>query len=383
MQHTISIEVLKGRAALEGIASEWRDLAGDAAPESVFLRPAWYFAWLEAFPASAITTFTARRQGKLIGLLPMARVRSDARGLYLNRVAPLAPGLTDYQGPLVAPEWTAEALPLLLDAAIRHFGRWSVFWWPNVPADAPALEVLRSYFSARNMPSREEYEVAPRIPFAGESFADVEKHWTSSHRKDVRRQKKRLEEQGPVSVWMPSSVEEATPVLDQFFDVHDRKWLDQGFPGIFDTRNRKYFHAILRHLWGNGLHFSTLRCGSIDVSYQFGFHSGGWLLWYRPSYRREFQVYSPSKIHISMLMEEGFRQGWRGFDFLLGEEPYKLQWASEKRQVVSIHTAPSRFSPAYFYFSTAKPYLRQRFALSLLRWKAKLKKLTSPPSPAE
>ena len=109
--------------------------------------------------------------------------------------------------------------------------------------------------------------------------------------------------------------------------------------------------------------------------------------WYRPSYLREFQVYSPSKIHIAMLMEQGYKAGWKGFDFLLGEEGYKLQWAPSRRRVVSIHATSSRFSPAYFWFSTGKPWLRDRAAASLMRWKAKWLRWRNPvvsnTSPAE
>jgi len=246
-----------------------------------------------------------------------------------------------------------------------------VYWFPNVPATDPGLAVLRSYLDAHHMPFVEERETAPRLRLGGVDFATAEQAWPASHRKDVRRQRKRLAERGPVSLWQPSSIEEAEPVLAEFFRVHDEKWLAQGFPGMFhDPALRRYFQSILRRLWRRGACFSTLRCGSIDVSYNFGFFSGGWIQWYRPTYRSEFGVYSPSKIHIAMLIEEACRMGWTGFDFLLGAEGYKTLWCNDEVEVLNIHAGFHQWAPAYFWFSRGKPLVRSRFQSTFFRVRA-------------
>jgi len=127
---------------------------------------------------------------------------------------------------------------------------------------------------------------------------------------------------------------------------------------------------------GKGLHFSTLRGANSDedVSYHFGFHSGGWLLWYRPSYSHQYQVYSPSKIHIQMLMERGCAEGWAGFDFLLGPEEYKKQWANEKLGVRTIVAGPQGNSLSYYWFSTGRPLLREKYAGKLLLLRGKIRR---------
>lgn len=365
----ISIQVHEGRSALTTLEPAWTQLLDQLSYARVFASPAWFQAWLDVYSPSKIAVVTAWRDGQMVGLLPVIRMRTDARGFFFSRVSPPAPGITDYQSPVVLPDAAAEALPALWDAQLRHFGS-SVQWWPNLPEDDPALDILKKYLARHGMPYYEEFEKAPYLSFAAESYTALEQNWTASHRKDFRRQRKRLEEIGPVSIWQPASAEEAEPILENFFTVHDQKWLDQGFPGIFsDPKTRAFFHAIRRRLFGKGLHFSTLRCGDIDVSYNFGFFSDGWMQWYRPSYRREFQVYSPSKIHIAMLMEQGYKAGGKGLDFLLGEEGYKLQWAPSRRRVVSIHAASSRFSPAYFWFSTGNHWLHDHGSKSLVPMK--------------
>jgi CelD/BcsL family acetyltransferase involved in cellulose biosynthesis len=241
----ISVEILKGAAALDAIPEEWERLVGDSFT-AAFSNPGWHLAWVDAFPQQRIAVVTARDEGRLVGILPLARFRTDARGLYFTEVAPLARG--DYLPPVVAPEYVATALPAMLDAAFAHFGRRGVFWWPNIPVTDPSVPVLREYFQAHKMPFVEDREVAPRLRLDGCDFAAAEKMWSSSHRIDVRRQRKRLAEKGPVSLWQPATYAEADAALTEFFKVHDDKWLAQGFPGRFqDPKQQQHFRAILSH----------------------------------------------------------------------------------------------------------------------------------------
>jgi len=367
----VSVQVSEGKEAIQAVADEWDRLV-EGSFAAAFSRPAWHLAWLDTFTPKRLVLITARLENRLAGVLPLVRIRTDARGLFFSLVAPAAPGITDYQPPIVDPATAAEVLPAMLDAALDCFGRRGVYWWPNVPADDPSLDLLRGYLTARHMTYVEERETAPRLRLPGETYSAAEQVWSSSHRIDVRRQRKRLAEQAPVSLWQPSTLAEAETVLAAFFQVHDRKWLAQGLPGRFQNASeRRHFESVLRRLWGRGLHFSTLRCGSQDVSYHFGFLSGGWLQWYRPTYLPEFAGFSPSKVHLALLVEEGYRAKWKGLDFLLGAEPYKLMWSNESAEVVSIHAGFHRWAPSYFWFTQGKPFVRKHLQLTyfhMLAW---------------
>src|SRR5579862_6168967 len=108
----ISVDVLEGRSALESIAGEWEELLGDSFTAS-FCQPAWHLAWLDAYRAGKIGLVTARQGNRLVGVLPLTRSRSDSRGLFFSRITPVAYG--DYQPPVVAPDFAAEAVPAMLD----------------------------------------------------------------------------------------------------------------------------------------------------------------------------------------------------------------------------------------------------------------------------
>jgi hypothetical protein len=300
-------------------------------------------------------------------------MRTDARGLFLPIVAPFAKG--DYQTPIVRPEHASTVIPEMLDAAVEHFRGNPTISLPNIPTDDPSLEIIRNYIRARGMPYYEETEFAPRLRVDGRSYEAVEKSWKKNHRTDVRRQKKRLaQELGSVTLWEPSTLEEAEEALQEFFVVHDDKWLAQGYPGRFGSeKERAHFQSMMRRLWGKGLAFSTLRCGDLDLSYHFGFQSGGWVQWYRPSYRHEYHSFSPGKVHAALVIQKLCDEGLEGLDFLLGAESYKRLWTNEMSEVVSLCTS-ARMSPAFLWFSKGKPFLRERYGTQLLRAKAQVQK---------
>ena len=372
---TLSIEVLRDESAQNAIAAEW-----DAAVPDTFTKTlsqsAWYFAWRDAFPPKRSIIVTAREDTRLVGVLPLAEVLTGIKGLYFSQITTFTGG--DYQTPMLVKGADPAVLTGMVDAALEHFGPGYVYWWANIPTCDPVAAILAAHLRSRGMPVSEEYRVAPRLAIFSRKYREIEASWSSNHRTDVRRQRKRLGALGAVSLWYPTDRAEAQALLEEFFLVHDEKWISQGQPGRFqDCRQRRHYCSIVNRLWGRGLHFSALRCGAVNVSFGLGLLSDGWVQWYRPTYRREYQNFSPGKVHIALLVEEASKSGWKGIDFLQGAEPYKLQWANEEIRTVDYYSAFRRWSPAFQWFTRGKPYVRRRLNPLYVRARAKLQNWTT------
>ena len=369
---SLSISILEGKSTLESVAAEW----DQAAPETftaALTRSSWYLAWQQTFPPKQIVAVTARQEGQLVGLLPMSLVRTDARGLYFCQATNFARG--DYQPPIIAVGAGPEVLPALLDATLDYFGRRIVYWFANIPETDLAARILPSHLSSRGLVLAEQVQTAPRLRIDGRTYSQIESTWSPSHRTDVRRQRKRLATLGTLSVWQPDNLNDAHALLEELFLVHDEKWLSQGQPGRFhDPAERKHFSTILEKMWGRGLHLSALKCGETNVSYGFGFFSGKWIQWYRPTYRTDYHNYSPGKVHIALLLEEACQSQWQGFDFLTGPEPYKLQWSNETMRVLDYYASFSSKLPAFQWFARGKPYVRDRLGPMYAQMQARLEK---------
>lgn len=333
------ISLVEGLEGVDGLAPEWRSLVEDSVIDEVygapwvFSRPEWHLSWLEAYgSACRPRLIAARAEGRLVGVLPMALMRGRYVDFFSTYLEPMTGYFADYQTPVLAKGCEA-ALEPMLDAAFQG-AEGQVLVWRNLPLTHPEARRIPDYFTARGWPVVTEESVCPYLRLS-DSYAEVEKRWKSKLRQDVRRLRRKLA--GSLSLEVIERAEDVPAWLEELFAMHQRKWLSESQPSEFANQTHQdYYRILARNLFGKGLHLSSLLLEGRRVSLHYGFLSEGWFYFYKPAYDKEFASMSPTKMHVSMLMELGCESGWRGFDFLQGDEPYKLQWTSESIPCVSL-----------------------------------------------
>ena len=60
------------------------------------------------------------------------------------------------------------------------------------------------------------------------------------------------------------------------------------------------------------------------------------------AYDVELAKLSPGDVLLKRLFEQAQAEDAQSFDFTIGEEPYKLRFATDVRQIVSLHVTDSR-----------------------------------------
>jgi len=356
----LKIDIYRGRESVDVLASEWSKLA-QTSWWPVFSCPDWYLAWQDTFGHKAeIALITARANGQLIGVLPLCRRRTNIRNLFLKITEPLSGAYPDYHCPIIASGWESRAFPLMIEK-IRTVLRWhNTLIWPHIPIIHPAVPVIKEFVRTNRYLTRERIDACPRLYFE-KDYSSTEGLWPAKHKNDIRRQRKRLADIGKLRLWIASTKEEMREFLPEFFQIHTYQWQSRGLSVKFNESSRQnYLYNMVERLWNKGLHISALMCGEERISYHFGFISGGWLLWYIPSYRLKYKNLSPSKVHVSFIIEEGIKAGWKGIDFLIGEERYKYAWSSKTLEIVSFTIGGRHFTPSYFWFSYGKQFIQRK-----------------------
>ncbi|MFO7596314.1 MAG: GNAT family N-acetyltransferase [Desulfocurvibacter africanus] len=323
------IEDLEGVSAL---AHEWGNLVGESVVDQVygapwvFSRPEWHLPWMEARASSCRPMVaTARTEGRLAGLLPMSRTRGRSVDFFSTYLEPMTGYCADYQVPILA-KGRESALEPMLDALFERAAG-QVLVWRNLPLTHPAAQTVQRYIAERGWPMVAEESVCPylRLP---DSYARAEELWSAKLRQDIRRRRRQLD--GRLSLEVIERRQDVSGWLEELFATHRKKWHAESQPSEFaNLSHQKYYRSMARSLWGKGLHLSSLCIDGRRVSYHLGFLSAGWLYYYKTAYHKEYSHMSPTKLHVSMLMELGCASGWQGFDFLQGDEPYKLSWTKQ------------------------------------------------------
>jgi CelD/BcsL family acetyltransferase involved in cellulose biosynthesis len=381
----ISTQVLVTRSEIEDIKDEWLALAAKFPQYATMNGPDWVEAWLNAYDSAKYCVITARIGDELVGLIHLNARRGRYIDFFIRRICPLGAGAVDYQRPLVRSDLSNIVLPILISRAMDYYGRNKLFWFPNIPIEDKFLEVLKEYCSNNKMAIHQDTSRSYQTLLEGKDFNEIKRSWGSSAgRGTLRRLRKIEKESGPVELWFPQTFGEVKTFLDEFFEVHDDKWNKQGYPPLFGGAGiRRHYYALAKQMWPDRLRLSAIRCAGVNISYQIGFISGEWLQGYRTTYRWDYRSYSPSKIHMLRLMEHASHEGLKGYDHLLGDEPYKLEWASEEKTVVSVYTSAGFLKLDFLWFSTLRPMVGRWAQIAAARARAVRAKLTAKPVPAQ
>jgi CelD/BcsL family acetyltransferase involved in cellulose biosynthesis len=122
-------------------------------------------------------------------------------------------------------------------------------------------------------------------------------------------------------------------------ESHERLWAGTSSHGLFGQPGTFAFyeHLVEVGLPAGLVHFSVQRLGDRPISWHFGFLGRRVLHWYKPTYEREFEGFSPGKVHLARLVELGVGDGWREIDLGPGTESYKRLWTDDVRPLVQWH----------------------------------------------
>lgn len=298
----------------------WNSVRQKNADSHIFFSVALVRAWVEAYgefariePKFVLATGAS---GERV-FLPLVLTHKDWRSAGVRILHPV--GLTeyDYHAPLTAAQhidWADFWQALVIEIT----SRWGCDF------DQFSISGLHKKYLP-HLATTKLADVAPYIDLTG--FADKEQFLgslRSSLRGDIRRQLRRLEELGEVSlkVYSPADIPQAMLALDKLLQEHSRHWPD--------SYKAPFFHrALVKHALAAGLlHFSELVVGGEVVSWHLGFCEGERFYWYMPAYLPQYQNYSPGKIHLFLCIDEAIKKGVRIFDLLKGDEGYKSQWAN-------------------------------------------------------
>lgn len=335
----------------------------------------WYASWYKTMhKLTKLQIIIAEKNGVIVGVLPLWKITGTWRYLGYKILEPIAGNRSDYQLPLIKVGLEKTVWQLLFTKAIELSNKHGLLYLPHLPMNSPANALVRDILIKDNYIFHEEISYCPFLTF-DKSYELTANKWSKSHTADVRRQTKRLFEKGNLTLWIATTEQEIKNKIEDFFATYQKKWQTQNKPDQFaDQALKQQMFSLIDRQGTSCVHFSTLQIDGQDISYHFGFKYAGWLLWYRPTYKIEYENYSPGKVHLDFLIKHGIKEGWQGIDFLQGEEKYKFQWTDQKENTVSWLIATEKLNLAFIWLTKIKPFLIKNLGGSYLQWKILIQK---------
>jgi len=248
----------------------------------------------------------------------------------------------------------------------EHDIDWAVFWNAvrlSVASrcDHALVPLVHASFAAgsRSEPSG---EASPVLSLAACADLDaVLARCSSSHRRDIRRQLRRLADTvGRLNLWVAApaaAAQVAADFHDRFVPAYRRVWSNSRGGVMFD---RPGVHAFVTRVLADGIpggwgQYAVLRAGERDIAWHLGFEYRGACYWWIPAYDIGLREFSPGRLMVALMIEHCIQQGVTSLHFLTGDHHYKREWRPDDSDLRTIRWhAPSIRGMALAWYDSAR-----------------------------
>jgi CelD/BcsL family acetyltransferase involved in cellulose biosynthesis/peptidoglycan/xylan/chitin deacetylase (PgdA/CDA1 family) len=326
----------------------WDGLLERSTSASIFLTWEWMSAWWSAYgPADGLRVFLITDEfGRPAGIAPMREASEKRYGLPYRKLSFVGDGScdSDYLDFLIAAgcerpvleTWWRHLRDELADGLLLELN--------EIPAASPSLAVLDG-LAAENRFVQASSDVPCGAVSLPAAWPDYLKTLTPRFRTKIRSVLRSLGERGDVDFGFCGVSGELDGLLASLYDLHTRRWANDGKPGVFRwDQKRQFYETVSPLLLERGwLRLSRLKWKGRVLACQYGFL-------YRDRYFQLQEGYEPACEHwnlgaglrawsIQRLIGEGVRE----YDFLGGVSRHKSNWGAEtklsKRVVIGRATA--------------------------------------------
>ena len=353
-------EGIQLESTVSGIAREWDELA-DRAGAVPFVRPGWIQAWWDAFGSGELRILTLRREGRLAAVLP---VRSRLGTL------------TSTANP-ETPEFCVLAED---DEAVHALARWLVAGRPRYVSLAFVDATRRDLGACSAAARAARYRVLTRT-LTRSPYVTVTGDWQAFERGlqkkfvgDIRRRRRRLEEEGAVALTVSDGSERLDELLEEGFRLEASGWKAERGTSIAARPDAvRFYRSVARWAADRGsLRLAFLRVGERAVAFQLALEEDRVYYYLKGGYDPAYRRFAPGKLITHALLEDAFSAGLASYELLGDAEPWKLGWTSGFREKKLFQAfAPSPLGLlGWSVFAYGKPLARRmrlRRALALLR----------------
>jgi CelD/BcsL family acetyltransferase involved in cellulose biosynthesis len=330
-------------ARLASLRDEWRALFDSAQAPSPFLSWEWLHTWQRRFASRRAVWILEARDGerRLAGVLAL-HARPSIVGV--RRWALLGNGITGADGvDVLARADVAPAVRVEIARALAAgASAWDVVDLEDLPCGTPTVAALRAAMTAKGIRTQVERGwICPGFAVRG-SFED---HLAKIRRRETYGRRVRwLQRQPGFRIEVATGVDEAGPAMEDFLRLHRLRWAAEGGSGGIPPGNVEDFHREVGPLLAERgwLRMYRLFVGRDAIAAVYGIEVGKRFFYYQSGYDPAWSPRSPGVVLVGKTVEDAYARGLTDYDFLRGTEPYKMDWASDRRETWTVRLrAPS------------------------------------------
>jgi CelD/BcsL family acetyltransferase involved in cellulose biosynthesis len=349
----LSADVVRGEAELRSLASDWMNLFQRAECNNIFLSFEWLSQWWAHFGQNfRLFVVTVRKNnGHLVAVAPLY-ISRGWEPLGLRKLGLLGDRFvgSDHLGFLVDETYLPEALTSIRNFIFDQRKEWDFIEFTSASPDSIALTQFQNMLDAAQMTIyRNASSLCPYFQLP----CGTEEYWSSLRpklRKNIKYQTRSLQREGELNFVTVDDASEMDRALDDLLRLHQLRSERRGRNSTFlDGKVVPFHRAALQALGAQGgARIFFLELSGKRIAALYGFSAGSKFCYYQSGADPAYSRFGVGTLLISSVIEWAIRNGYREFDFLRGDEPYKQLWATGSTELHDVtffdHRVKSRIA---------------------------------------
>lgn len=294
--------------------AEWEVLAERASEPNPFFEPWFALPSFDAFaPGKSVSLLTSYHEGRLTGLLPLGRT-ANYYGYPIPNAASWLHANAFCGAPLVARGYERAFWRGLLSHLDRRTGLALFLHLPNLPSGGPLSSALADVLEADGRNSYVALEQS-RASLASElsSTEYLAQSMSAKKRKELRRQHKRLSEEGVLQVRRTDGADEVEQWTADFIALEAAGWKGEAGSALGSAiETQEFFAATLREAADAGkLERLTLALDGRPIAMLANFVTAPGVFSFKTAFDEAYSRFSPGMLlqleNLALLDREGIK----------------------------------------------------------------------------
>jgi len=322
----------------ESLRGIWDELLEKSPDRNIYLTWEWLFTWWNYWAeGKELSILLIEKEGKPIGAAPLMKSQCGKGPLKFSILESIGMPMSDYGGIILTADKADKKEALLalinyLESEIVDYN--TVIRLSQIPEDSDAFLLIKqlcpplsSLFIGKRVIC-----LSPYIPLTT-TWDEYFLSFSRKRRGNLRRALKQLKQKYNVKYEKYDAVSEVKYGVDEFLKLKQKRLESKKLRSIwYDQRTRDFYIDVASAFAQRGwLSLSLLTADGKPLSAVYGFRYDGRFYYTNTAFAPEYSEYSPGNLHIMYLIEDTFGNGLREFDFLRGDEAYKLMWTKMAR----------------------------------------------------
>ena len=311
----ITTKFLRSPAEFQAINAEWKDVFLRSPDATPFQHPSWLLCWIEAFQPRDLIGIEVREGQRLLGFAPLLiyprhgeRVLAFAGG-----------GVSDYLNLLAEPGSEQLVTERALHAVLS-IPNWTVLDLTDLSGNSAFLR------STLGREHTEKHDVCYVLSLP-QSIEHLVESLTKRQWSNLRNARSRTQREGEPSIERASAAN-VSEFLDDLVRLHTIRWNELDQNGVLnDSRLLDFQRGVAPALLKDGLlRLYRMRLNERTIAAIYAFFHRETVFCYLQGFDPQFAHLSPGTQLMFAVIADAVKLGMRRFDFLRGEEGYKLHW---------------------------------------------------------